>query len=121
MHLPSSPPRQTKSGTYTQWAASAYNNLPSTTLNAPHCPHAISGFQLADDTLMSAHHSRNRGWFFNAKQHKCEFFREYLSSILCLRQLIPSTVNIPPLGSSKLIPADVSDSEGSSFIPLAFK
>ncbi|KAJ7029935.1 hypothetical protein C8F04DRAFT_1187289 [Mycena alexandri] len=87
------PFRTTQNGQMTQFAASAYNNMPPSKLNAPHCPHAINGFNLAEETLMSAHFHKTRGWFFQARQHDCKFI-----------------VNIPPLGSRNIVhPDDLSE------------
>ncbi|KAJ6493922.1 hypothetical protein C8R47DRAFT_1117806 [Mycena vitilis] len=83
------PPRKTAKGAMTQYAASAYVNIPESIFNGPHCPHAINGFNLAERTLMSAHHNRKLGWYFNAEQHKCEF-----------------KLNIPPLGSKISLTSD---------------
>ncbi|KAJ7128841.1 hypothetical protein C8R46DRAFT_1245109 [Mycena filopes] len=86
------PHRTTRNGEMTQMAASAYNNVPASKFNGPHCPHAINGFNLAEETLMSAHNTRKRGWFFQAKQHDCEFI-----------------LNIPPLGSKNIVHPDDSE------------
>ncbi|KAJ7156804.1 hypothetical protein C8R46DRAFT_1196217 [Mycena filopes] len=86
------PHRTTRNGEMTQMAASAYNNVPASKFNGPHCAHAINGFNLAEETLMSAHHTRKRGWFFQAKQHDCEFI-----------------LNIPPLGSKNIVHPDDSE------------
>ncbi|KAJ7442070.1 hypothetical protein B0H11DRAFT_2094975 [Mycena galericulata] len=88
------PVRMTSDGNMTQWGASAYNNLPADTLEAPHCPHAINPFVLAEYSLMSANWTKKRGWFFKAEAHECEFI-----------------VNIPPLGSRK--PKDSEEDAGS--------
>ncbi|KAJ6546777.1 hypothetical protein B0H10DRAFT_1969508 [Mycena sp. CBHHK59/15] len=77
------PCRENHKGTWTLIAASAFNNLPS--FKGPQCPHAMNPFRLEEDTEMTCRHNKNRGWYFQAKGHNCEFI-----------------LNIPPLGSSKI-------------------
>ncbi|KAJ6609475.1 hypothetical protein B0H10DRAFT_2297321, partial [Mycena sp. CBHHK59/15] len=87
------PARETSKGTWTQMAASAFNNIPS--FKGPQCPHAMNPFRLEQDSAMQCHYSKSLGWHFQAKGHTF------------------TTVNIPPLGSSKVrLHGDESDVEG---------
>ncbi|KAJ6610035.1 hypothetical protein B0H10DRAFT_2193570 [Mycena sp. CBHHK59/15] len=88
------PARETSKGTWTQMAASAFNNIPS--FKGPQCPYAMNPFRLEQDSAMQCHYSKSLGWHFQAKGHTCEFI-----------------LNIPPLGSSKVrLHGDESDVEG---------
>lgn len=57
---------------------------------------------------MSVYSSKARGFYFQARQHQCEFISEYFS-FSDSSLLIPILVSIPPLGSSKL---EESDTDG---------
>ncbi|KAJ7205350.1 hypothetical protein C8J57DRAFT_1258849 [Mycena rebaudengoi] len=77
------PAFRNKQGILTQLPASAFNNIPK--FIGPHCPHAMNGFRLANDTAMKVRNTKKNGWFFQAPGHNCEF-----------------TISIPRLTSSKI-------------------